>query len=50
MLICEYCLAGKMTRKPFGKGTRVEFPFQLIHSDDNTCHGYVYLIFYKSEY
>ena len=26
MLICEHCLAGKMTRIPFGKGTRVEFP------------------------
>ena len=23
---CENCLAGKMARKPFGKGTRVELP------------------------
>ena len=29
----ENCLAGKMARKPFGKGTRAELPLQLIHSD-----------------
>ena len=33
MPTCEYCLAGKIIRKPFGKGTRVEIPLQLIHSD-----------------
>ena len=32
---CEFCLAGKIARKPFGKGTRVEFPLQLVHS--NIC-------------
>ena len=26
-------MAGKTARKPFGKGTRAEFPLQLIHSD-----------------
>ena len=26
-------MAGKTTRKPFGKGTRAEYPLQLIHSD-----------------
>jgi hypothetical protein len=31
--ICENYLKGKMTRKPFGTGTRSEFPLQLIHSD-----------------
>ena len=31
--ICEHCLKGKLTRKPFGKATRAEFPLQLIHSD-----------------
>ena len=31
--ICAHCLAGKATRKPFGKGTRAELPLQLIHSD-----------------
>ena len=29
----EFCLQGKITRKPFGQGTRVEFPLQLIYSD-----------------
>ncbi|XP_019261101.1 PREDICTED: uncharacterized protein LOC109239051 [Nicotiana attenuata] len=33
MPTCENCLAGKITRKPFGKAKRVVFPFQLIHSD-----------------
>ena len=33
MPICEYCLSGKTTRKPFKKGTRVEIPFQFIHYD-----------------
>ena len=32
MSTCEYYLAGKITRKPFGKGTRTEIPLQLIHS------------------
>ena len=26
MSTCEYCLAGKITRKPFRKGTRAEIP------------------------
>ncbi|KAF3638907.1 hypothetical protein FXO37_24173 [Capsicum annuum] len=29
----QNCLAGKITRKPFGKAKRAEFPLQLIHSD-----------------
>lgn len=29
----ENCLAGKITRKPFGKAKRADFPLQLIHSD-----------------
>jgi len=33
LAICENCLAGKTTRKPFGKGIRAENPLQLIHSD-----------------
>ena len=31
--ICENCLAGKTTRKPFGKRVRAEYLLQLIHSD-----------------
>ena len=30
---CEHCLAGKSTRKPFGKGVRATVPLELIHSD-----------------
>uniref|UniRef100_A0A2N9ER43 Integrase catalytic domain-containing protein n=1 Tax=Fagus sylvatica TaxID=28930 RepID=A0A2N9ER43_FAGSY len=30
---CEHCLAGKSTRKPFGKGIRATVPLKLIHSD-----------------
>jgi hypothetical protein len=30
---CEHCLAGKSTRKPFGKGIKVTVPLELIHSD-----------------
>jgi len=33
MSTCEYCLAGKTIRKPFGKGTRVKILLQWIHSD-----------------
>lgn len=32
MLTCEHCLARKITRKPFDKGTRANFPLQLIYS------------------
>ena len=31
--ICESCLAGKATRKPFGKATRAESPLQIVHFD-----------------
>jgi hypothetical protein len=31
--ICEHCLAGKSTRKLFGKGIRATVPLELIHSD-----------------
>ena len=30
---CEHCLAGKSTRKPFGKGIRATVPLELIHFD-----------------
>ena len=33
MSTCKNCLAGKSTRKPFGKDKSAEFPLQLIHSD-----------------
>jgi transposase InsO family protein len=30
---CEHSLAGRSTRKPFGKGIRATIPLELIHSD-----------------
>ena len=30
---CSHCLAGKATRKPFGKATRANSSLELIHSD-----------------
>ncbi|KAK9108126.1 hypothetical protein Syun_024137 [Stephania yunnanensis] len=54
--MCENCLAGKMARKPFGKGIRAEFPLQLIHSDIcgpmnvRSRHGGVYFITFIDDY
>ena len=53
---CEYCLQGKATRKPFGKGTRAEYPLQLIHSDIcgpmsiKARHGASYFITFIDDY
>ena len=33
MPTCKNYFDGKITRKPFGKAKRVEFPLQLIHYD-----------------
>ena len=34
MPVCESCLEGKMTKRPFSaKGTRAKEPLQLVHSD-----------------
>ena len=30
---CEPCLAGKASKKPFGKASRASTPLELIHSD-----------------
>ena len=52
----EYCLQGKATRKPFGKGTRAEYPLQLIHSDIcgpmsiKARHGASYFITFIDDY
>ena len=54
--ICEHCLVGKTARKPFGKGTRAEFPLQLIHSDIcgpmniRARHGLVYFITFIDDF
>ena len=56
MSTCEYCLAGKTTRKPFEKGTRVEIPLQLIHSDIcgpmsvKARHGALYFITFIDDF
>ena len=53
---CEHCLLVKSTRKPFRKGTRVEYSFMLIHSD--ICgpmivmarHGVYYFITFINDF
>ena len=53
---CEHCLKGKLTRKPFGKATRAEFPLQLIHSDVcspmnvRAMYGPYYFITFMDDY
>ena len=56
MSTCEYCLIGKTTRKPFGKGTRAKIPLQLIHSDIcgpmsvRARHGTLYFITFIDDF
>jgi transposase InsO family protein len=53
---CEHCLAGKSTRKPFGKGIWTTVPLELIHS--NVCgpmnvrarHGASYFITFIDDF
>ena len=53
---CEHCLAGKIARKPFRKGTKDITPLQLIHS--NICgpmnvkakHWVVYFITFIDDF
>ena len=53
---CEGCLAGKSTRKPFGKAVRATFPLELIHSDIcgpmnvRARHGAYYFITFIDDY
>lgn len=53
---CEHCLAGKATRKPFGKAFRATSPLQLIHSDIcgpmnvRARHGALYFITFIDDY
>ncbi|KAJ4744662.1 Gag-Pol polyprotein [Rhynchospora pubera] len=53
---CEGCLAGKATRKPFGKAVRATTPLQLIHSDIcgplsvRARHGAYYFITFIDDY
>ena len=54
--IWESCLAGKATRKPFGKATRAESPLQIVHSDIcgpmsvRARHGAMYFITFIDDY
>ena len=56
LLICESCLAGKINRKPFGKGTRAESSLQIIHYDIcgpmsvRVRHGASYFITFIDDY
>ena len=56
LFTCEHCLTGKATRKPFGKGTRADFPLQLVHSDIcgpmnvRARHGAYYFITFTDDY
>ena len=53
---CQDCLAGKATRKPFGKAVRATVPLQLIHSDIcgpmsvKARHGALYFITFIDDY
>lgn len=31
--VCEACLVGKVSRKPFGKAVKATHPLELVHSD-----------------
>ena len=55
--VCESCLEGKMTKRPFsGKGERAKEPLQLVHSD--VCGplnvqargGYEYFVSFIDDY
>lgn len=52
----EHCLAGKMTRKSFGKGTRANVPLWLIHygicgpMNVRARHGVHYFIIFIDDY
>ena len=56
MSTCEHCLVGKTCRKPFGTGTRAEYPLHLIHSDIcgplnvKTRHGKSYFITFIDDF
>ena len=53
---CEHCLAEKITKKPFGKGTKADYPLQLVHSDicspmlAKTRHGAYYFTTFMDDY
>ena len=54
--VCEQCLAGKVTRLPFGKAKRACFPLELIHFDIcgrmnvRARHGAQYLITFIDDF
>ena len=56
MSTCEHCLVGKTCRKPFGTGTRAEYPLHLVHSDIcgplnvRTRHGKSYFITFIDDF
>jgi hypothetical protein len=56
MPTCEHCIAGKISRKPFGKAKRAEAPLHIIHSDIcgpmsvRARHGASYFITFIDDY
>ena len=55
--MCESCLEGKMTNRPFSaKGTRAKEPLQLVHSDVcgpvsvQAIGGYEYFVTFIDNY
>ena len=54
--ICEHCLAGKVTRLPFGKAKRATSKLQLIYSDNygpinvRVKHGANYFITFIDDF
>ena len=57
LLVCESCLEGKITKRPFSaKGARAKEPLELIHSDvcgPSNVHargGYEYFVTFIDDY
>ena len=55
--VCESCLEGKMTKRPFsGKGQRAKEPLELVHSDvcgplnTQARGGYEYFVTFIDDY
>lgn len=54
--VCEPCLIGKASRKPFGKATRATHPLELVHSDIHApmnvraCHDASYFLTLIDDY
>ena len=57
LVVCELCIKGKMTKKPFtSKGIRAEKYLELLHTNMcrlfnvQACGGYEYFIIVTNDY